>query len=461
MEIIFLASSMANRGEHSYRVIEEVGAALQSRDISYRIFSTRTIEPEIAHNKAVVPHFTHSLYEYRCVYNNLGPILTDPSFRWIDEVRGGAQALEFVAGCLHRCWHGPFPETQSKYVPLEHRDWKAFNKSYYADLCALPKNVWAPGNLIIVTATSQNQIRGLVEFLREKHLPQSLPVVICHLMFPPNWSPSGRAARMGTKFYRMALKQGKPIIGKTLFFTTENKLMAEAFDTEFGIESRILPVPLRAHESQRRKDDEKVRIGFFGYSKSDKGFHLLPEVATICRNKGIDVEFQIQVQHSNWEQATIQAEQALRRMPNVHLIEGSLGSKDYLTEMSKVDVVLLPYDPKLFGMRGSGIFTESVAAGRPIIASERTFAAESLKKGEAQGEIFAPHNAQACADAIERLLPRLAACRERAMESAETFTRRHNGEAYVDVLLSYLPASSSNRACNDNRCIATAQRTQG
>jgi glycosyltransferase involved in cell wall biosynthesis len=436
MQIVLLASSMSNRGEHSYRLIEEVTTALHARDLRYRIFAAKSIEPEVAASTAVVPHFTHGLYDYDCVYNNLGPILTDTSFRWLDRLWGGSPALEFLATQLHGLKSGQWPDDQGKYIPLEYRDWKALNQSYCEDLAALPADVWAPNNLIVVTATSQNQLGGLVEFLLKQE-PDRIPRTICNLMFPPNWSPSGRLARLGAKFYAAAFKRAAPLIGKKLFFTTENEAMAKLYRSDFGIEPDILPVPLRATRRPRAVENT-IRLGFYGYSKRDKGFHLLPETAAICQRERLDVEFHIQLHHSQWEKTTIEAERALRNQSSVCLIEGALSSEDYIAATNKADIVLLPYDPVLFGMRGSGVFTESVTAGRPIVASEGTFAAESIKKGEAQGEIFAPYNARAFVNAIARLLPRLSACNERAAAQAEAFARGHDGEAYVGVLLSLM-----------------------
>jgi glycosyltransferase involved in cell wall biosynthesis len=169
----------------------------------------------------------------------------------------------------------------------------------------------------------------------------------------------------------------------------------------------------------------------------DKGFHLLPEAARLCLQKGLDVAFAVQVQHTGWERETVAAEALLRKLPNVHLIEGTLSSEAYCEEIGEIDIMLLPYHPERFGMRGSGVFTESVAAGRPIIAAEGIFAAKAIADGEAEGEIFAPYEATALAAAIERLLPRLSACRLRAAERATLFARSHSADAYVDIVLAH------------------------
>ncbi|MGH6801110.1 MAG: glycosyltransferase [Methylocella sp.] len=88
-------------------------------------------------------------------------------------------------------------------------------------------------------------------------------------------------------------------------------------------------------------------------------------------------------------------------------------------------------------MRGSGIFPESVAAGRPVVGSKGTFAGTSIEKNQAGGEVFAPHTSEALGAAIGRLMPRLPACKARAAERAQDFARSHSPGAYIDVLLAH------------------------
>jgi hypothetical protein len=128
--------------------------------------------------------------------------------------------------------------------------------------------------------------------------------------------------------------------------------------------------------------------------KCDKGFHLLPRAIEICRAHGLDANFTIQLQHSGWEPATVAAERTLRQIPGVRLVE-MLSHEEYTVETGKIDAMLLPYDPVLFGLRGSGIFTQSVAAGRLVIASAGTFAGASIASGKAEREVFSPQDSTA------------------------------------------------------------------
>jgi len=255
-------------------------------------------------------------------------------------------------------------------------------------------------------------------------------------MFAPNWTPWGRTGKLGQRLYRKAFSLAGPMIGKTLFFTTENEAIAGLYRDQYGIETRILPVPFGDTEPAAPCSGRPA-FGFFGYSKCDKGFHLLPRAIEICRAHGLDANFTIQVQHNGWEPATVATERALRQIPGVRLVEGILSHEEYTVETGKIDAMLLPYDPVLFGLRGSGIFTQSVSAGRPVIASAGTFAGASIASGKAEGEVFSPQDSAALAAAIMRLRGRLADSHARAAKLARAFAHRHSAEAYVDVLLAH------------------------
>ncbi len=164
----------------------------------------------------------------------------------------------------------------------------------------------------------------------------------------------------------------------------------------------------------------------------------MPRAIELCRRDGLDAEFIVQIYNSGWTQRTIEAEAALRELKGVRLLEGVLSSEDYAAWTGRTDVMLLPHDPVSFGaMRASGIFTESVAAGRPVVASRGTFAGTSVENNQAEGEVFAPHTSEALAAAIVRLMPRLPACKARAAERAQDFARGHSPSAYIDVLLAH------------------------
>jgi len=402
MEIIFLDNGLISRGEHSYSLSRTIGGALSRQGLSHRIFAARCVDPTVAAELGAVAHFTRSLYD------NESPFLTLPTW-----ARGHA----------------------TERAISERRSARLLNASFARDLAALPRDIWTPDKLVVVPGLSQNQILGLVRTLVARPDAERRRVV-CQLMFPPDWTPWGRPARHGAAIYFEAFRRAAPLIGKCLFFTAENEPIAALYRGEFGIDAKILPVPFGGARPARPCKGRPT-FGFLGYSKSDKGFPLLPGAIEICRASDIAADFTVQIRHDGWEAATVAAEQALRRMDGVRLIEGVLNEDNFIAETDRIDAMLLPYDPLLFGLRGSGLFTQSVAAGRPVVASAGTFAAAEIARGAAEGETFTPHDAPALAAAILRLASRFTETQMRARTLAEAFARQHSADTYVEVLLAH------------------------
>jgi glycosyltransferase involved in cell wall biosynthesis len=410
LELILIDSGLVDKAGHHYMLAKTVSGALARRKLRYRIFGQSGLDTSIAAESGAIPHFRRSPYE--CV----------------EFSRSGKWLLSFAAIFRGAPAGGsPFSERQT---------WKALNGTFNRDLEALPAGVWQKDNLIVVQTITQNQILGLVRFLRAMPRDRA-PRVVCNLMLPPSFLSWGAVSAHGGKFYRAAFKLAAPLIGRSLFFTVDNEAMRTLYRKDFGVQTRILPIPFDASGPQPTMEGP-VRVGFFGDSRYDKGFQLLPRAIELCQRDGLDAEFIVQIHNSGWTQCTIEAEAALRALKGVRLLEGVLSSKDYAAWTGRTDVILLPHDPVLFGaMRASGIFTESVAAGRPVVASKGTFAGTSVENNQVEGEVFAPHTSEALAAAIARLMPHLPACKARAAERAQDFARSHSAGAYIDVLLAH------------------------
>ncbi len=417
MQVVVLDNGLVSCGEHSYQLLLEVCGVLSQRGISYRVFGMQGMDAVVARDVGATPWFARSLYwGYRRRLPSSRNFIGDTI----------AMARDFVFG------QRSFSEKDT---------WRVLNEIYQRDLARLPADVWHRDNIIVVPGISQNQILGLVQHLLSLPLA-ALPKVICQLMFTPNWTPWDRIGERGAAYYRQAFDLARELIGKSLLFTTENDALGEIYVRQFGIKTTLLPIAMRTAQAQPNPDG-RARFGFFGYSKSEKGFHLLPEAIEICRARNLPVDFVIQIQHSNWERETVEAERKLRRLSGIEIVDGVMGSAEYAQRTNAVDVTLLPYDPWRFGLRGSGLYTEAVAAGRPVIAARGIYAAAGIESGVAEGEIFAPYTSAALADAIERLLPHLAEAQGRAARGAHEFANRHSGEAYVDVLLKLVKSADS------------------
>lgn len=411
MEVIVLDNGLIGCGSHSYHLAKEVIRSLSSRNLPYRLFGTKAVEKQIVAETGAIPHFGWSLYDHSGLVDILGFVHRATAF-------GGDKPTWGLS------W------TELKIVNF-------LNWRFQKDLARLPADIWNRDNIVVIPGISQNQIFGLLSHLKALP-PDRRPSVICQLMFPPSWTPWNGISIHGERLYRDAFDRAAPLTNQCLFFMTDNNVQHDLFLKEFAIETDWLPIPFAIGTPAVKTppaENAPIKLGFFGYSKTEKGFHLLPDTIELCRQQHQNVEFVIQIQHGMWERSTIETEQKLRKMEGIKLLEGVMSSDDYYREMNEVDVLLLPYDPAVYGSRGSAIYTESVAAGRPVVATAMTSIGQSILHGDAEGETFETYTSAGFATAIQSLVSRFSDCKARAMQRAASFAQKHSGDSYVEVLL--------------------------
>jgi len=155
----------------------------------------------------------------------------------------------------------------------------------------------------------------------------------------------------------------------------------------------------------------------------------------ICLTQRSDIEFVVQSHHYGEDSSIKDADEHLLQIPEVRVLHGTLPPIEYALETSRVDIILLPYDPEVFGSRGSGLFAESVSAGRLIVAARGTWAAQNVDNGEAIGEVFDSYDSTGLAKAILRVCEKAPVLLPQALRKASGFAKAHSIDTYVDRIL--------------------------
>lgn len=138
---------------------------------------------------------------------------------------------------------------------------------------------------------------------------------------------------------------------------------------------RVIRIPVDLERLQRdcalRPAPPPVRVAFIGESRSEKGFHLLPDlVADLRRDMGDDVRFTIQVMpgEAGADAAVTKAIDRLRpSAAGVDLVYGALDQDAFHDVLAASHLLLLPYAPKAYERRSSGLLVEGLAAGLAIV----------------------------------------------------------------------------------------------
>lgn len=159
-----------------------------------------------------------------------------------------------------------------------------------------------------------------------------------------------------------------------------------------------LPVPFLFPELKNAARNE-FSVGFFGDGRKEKGLlKLLVAVHSIVK-KLPKLKIVIQIQNprcfTKKEVKRISyLVNDLKQLTNVKFIEGALSSDDYYKYLAKCFAIIIPYDPRHYKIRLSGIAIECGALGVPVITTGHTWAGNMVKMGKMTGTTFSFTNDQ-------------------------------------------------------------------
>lgn len=163
-----------------------------------------------------------------------------------------------------------------------------------------------------------------------------------------------------------------------------------------------------------------------GFANRAKGYHLLPEAIRYVLKMNHDATFLVHgivdgtdAQHQN----QIIFEELKTLGPRVNVRAGVLTPEEYIEELNRTDLLLLPYDPTAYRARGSGVFADSCAVGIPVVVTRGcAFARPAIAGGWAIEALeFTP---ESFGSAINSALSNLAELRKNA-RSASDLPKKH------------------------------------
>jgi hypothetical protein len=171
---------------------------------------------------------------------------------------------------------------------------------------------------------------------------------------------------------------------------------------------------------------------FAGGARIEKGYSLLPQVATALRTTA---RFTIQsgLVDGSADPTVQRAHRTLKAQagPDLELVERALVPNDYLALIRDADLLLLPYDPVAYGPRSSGILAEARALAIPAIVPRGCW----MEQAAGPARAFAFDHPSGFATSVRQALAQLGPLTAAMREAAPAWRRVHNARALLDVLL--------------------------
>jgi glycosyltransferase involved in cell wall biosynthesis len=209
-----------------------------------------------------------------------------------------------------------------------------------------------------------------------------------------------------------------------LFADTEQ--LAAQFVAFSGLPVRPVPLPIIVPSVPDRPPAALSHVVFAGGARLEKGYQHLPAAVAAVTGRA---RFTIQSGPVGPEDDPLvqRAHRALltRRGADLAVIEEALAPDAYAALLAEADLLLLPYNGRVYGSRSSGILAEALAIGVPAV----------VPAGCWMAEVAAPDRAVAIApgmlpwEALAAALESLAELRRAARAGAPAWRAKHNPDA--------------------------------
>ncbi len=170
---------------------------------------------------------------------------------------------------------------------------------------------------------------------------------------------------------------------RTIHLTTDSARLADQLGVLTDLPIHVLPIPHvpPAPPAERGRDpDRPTTFVSLGNARDEKGiFEILDAIRILHRNARLDgMRFVLQCNDAAPDvKAAIDAFHA-ENLPNCELLFDKLTTGEYYRRLHEADVGLVPYWRSIYLARTSGVFMESLSAGKVVIATTDTWMSDQL-----------------------------------------------------------------------------------
>jgi glycosyltransferase involved in cell wall biosynthesis len=391
MRLVILDSGLKGRGGHHYAFDMAVGAEARRRGVEVLALAHSRFEPDPTAPFEVRPVFSHSCYDW---------VSRDP-------VSAGYEAF-------------------SKLNPLFRRE-----------LAALPGELFGPDDLVWVPTTTENQLKGLLDWIDSLDAATA-PRFVLNLVMPAGviLDPTQVSVTDPLKalYYRLLLPRIAAMPMVRLWATGRQLARDYGYLAKSEIETHPLLVtdagPLTAA-------GDKCVLLYSGESSPQKGVTLLPELVRRLSASLPDWRLLVHANDSTFWQtkAPVRELKALSaELPNLDLRTGYLEPDAYVALLREATTVALTYNQAHYRHQTSGVLWEALQAGRPLIVPKGTYLEREASLWGASFEVMETGEAAVMAETISTILTEGRLDPARSMNVARLF-REDNGVApFTDAL---------------------------
>ncbi|MDJ0843117.1 glycosyltransferase [Crocosphaera sp.] len=181
---------------------------------------------------------------------------------------------------------------------------------------------------------------------------------------------------------------------KKIQFYTDTDDLIQRYNSLSEVKLYKIPIPFRQEKLQQNIEisntDKPIHFVYLGDARPEKGYHYLPNIVEslwtdYIQPEKIKLTIQSNFSIEGGEGLIPQSRLALERYPDskVTLIRQAMSADDYYQILAEADALILPYDPNSYRFRTSGVLTEALAAGKPVIVPQNSWLGKQVDSSRA------------------------------------------------------------------------------
>jgi glycosyltransferase involved in cell wall biosynthesis len=300
------------------------------------------------------------------------------------------------------------------------------------------RSAWrrGPYDLVFFHSVMSAQLAAIALWMRELK-PDEMPFIVMGFDLPSGNKLKDQWSHH-TPFYRRAGKLFLPRYSRRCLFFTFDQAITDDYAELLNLPVRTMPTVhagLRAPRLRKRDRSGKVNVAFLGHQRPEKGYDLIPDIVRRLFDRRLPVRLLVH----NSAPGDSETSRELRRMAaantDISLVEEPGDQLRWQQLLDKADLIVLPYEPNRYRQSGSGIATEAVSEGIPMVVPPGTTMETLAVTYQGCAMTFARWGATEIADAIERALGEFEPLAREAETGALVWRRNNGVELFVDRLL--------------------------
>ena len=302
----------------------------------------------------------------------------------------------------------------------------SFGSELAAELGNAPSS---DSDLLVLPSVSAANLAGLADQLAPAAIAR-IAVVLRRLPQEMDQSEPGPSPITG--IIRRLLDH----FGPRLHLFADTRQLAGVWRDVLGAPVTAVPVPVSVSTGQDRPARVPPNLVYPGGGRMEKGYDLLPAVVAAFKDRA-----RFTIHSGPIDRKSDPALQRAHRMlkaqvgPRVEVIERALDPDDYQALLRDADLMLLPYDPRAYGPRSSGILAEARALAIPAVVPRGCWMEQVAGPAQPLAFDFPDGFAASVGTALAQLGPLTSAMRD----AAPAWRATHNPAALLDVLLGIGP----------------------